>query len=162
MPDLVMQDLDNFLDGKRLVIPISGKKYVIEEATGETFLRLQRYGAALNEADTPNHPSAAEFDGLTQNDLAELCLGRKNLEAMAKNNVRGSAIERATLAAFFWHIGQTSAVVTAAFEGLGKARKATPRKASPRKKTAPTTRSAAASTTQRRESGTGTSTRRSS
>ena len=155
MPDMILPDLSDHLDGKRLILPIRGKRYIVPEATGEQFLRLQRLGAALMAADSPSSPAAGEFNQLAPADMNELVLGKDVLAQMVKNNLTGSEIDRAATAAFFWHIGQGEAVVEAAFLGSGKAR-------SPRKRgtTKPTTRTAAATTTRSRASGSGTSTRR--
>lgn len=146
---MALEDLRELLDEPTLTLPIGGKKYVVKEASGERYLRIQRLGAALDTSPTADKDVAAEFNRLSEVDFGRLALGDV-FDQLIKADVTGSQIERATMAAFFWHIGQSAETVAAAWQGKGLAGPS-----SPPRKAARTTRGAAATTTRRRASGSG-------
>lgn len=155
MPNTVLPDLADFLDGKTLTIPIRGKKYVIGEATGDRFMRLQRMGALVLSGAGLNDPRLQEFMGLEGGDFHEFVLGKDVVTRMSKDEVPGSAIDQATTVAFFWHIGQGEEVLNSILGSTGKAPTSKKRSTT----AARTTRTGAASTTRKPASGSGTSTR---
>lgn len=135
-----LEDLSQYLETPTLTLPIRGTSYTVESADGERWLRLQAIAA---NTDTKS--------GESMMDLYRLALG-DTFDQLVNAKVSGADIQHAGTTAFYWQIGRED-LAQAFWRSGGKA-------PGPRRATPKTTRPAAASTTRRRASGSGTSGRK--
>lgn len=136
-----LTDLSGFLEPPSLKLPIGGRVYAVAPASGETWLRLQELASAVD---------SGKQQAMSKLELQKMSLGPV-FEQMITDGVAGWEIEKSGTVAFYWQIGNES-LAKLFWEAQGKA--------SPRAKRSTGTTTAAGSTTRRRASTSGTSTRK--
>jgi hypothetical protein len=147
----MLEDLRGFLDAPKLTLPIGGKNYIVEPVTAETWLKLVHFSELVaSNADKPE-ATTDEIAQMSEIDLFKLCLGT-TFDVLAKV-VNRNELRTAGLTAFYWQLGRED-VAESMWRLEGKA---TAPKAAPKRSTRTTT--AAASTTRKRASTSGTRSR---
>ncbi|MDQ1738106.1 MAG: hypothetical protein QOH56_4357 [Pseudonocardiales bacterium] len=161
---MALADLREFIDSPKLTLPIGGRSYNVGPVTAQVWLRLQEIQAraakviedAAKLSDDPDAVLAAsdtEIDEISELDLIKLALGDA-FDVMVRGGVTGPELKHAGVTAYYWQLGQES-VAEAIWISAGKA--TAPRRA-PR--TSIRTSTGAATTTRKRASGSGTSSRK--
>jgi hypothetical protein len=99
-----LEDLRDFLDAPKLTLPIGGRRYVVEPATAEVWLRLQAVAADAEAAAKGDGEALARSGRVSDLDVYRLALGPAFDEMLPK--VSKTELGQAGMTAWFWQLGQ--------------------------------------------------------